>query len=182
MVARVSRKISLAAAFAAILFVTAIFKEIAVINATTVGFAYLITILVIADSWGFAESILASVAATICFNYFFLPPVGTWAIADPENWVALFAFVISSLIASQLSNRARRRTAEAGTRRIEMERLYALSRSIMLMNGEQPIGGRIADELARICEIPTVAIYDRAGDIVYRSGSDGIPELESRLK
>src|SRR5262245_3523712 len=182
MAARISRKISLAAALAAILFVTAIFKEIAVINATTVGFAYLITILVIAASWGFAESILASFAATFCFNYFFLPPVGTWAIADPENWVALFAFLISSLIASQLSNRTRRRTAEASTRRIEMERLYALSRSIMLMNGDRPIGGQIASELARICEIPSVAIYDRAGDIVYRSGSDGIPELESRLK
>src|SRR5438094_7555526 len=63
-----------------------------------------------------------------------------------------------------------------------MERLYALSRSIMLMNGEQPIGGQIADELARICEISAVAIYDRAGDIVYRSGADGIPEVEYRLK
>jgi len=182
MAARISRKISLAAALGAVVFVTAVFQEIAVINATTVGFAYLITILLIAASWGFAESVVASIVATICFSYFFLPPVGTWAIADPENWIALFAFLISSLIAGQLSNRARRRTAEASTRRIEMERLYALSRSIMLMNGEQPIGGQIADELARICEIPTVAIYDRAGDIVYRSGSDGIPELESRLK
>ena len=78
MVARGSRKISLAAALAAILLVTAIFKEVAVINATTVGFAYLITILVIAASWGFPESILASVVATVCLNYFFLPPVGTW--------------------------------------------------------------------------------------------------------
>ena len=182
MAARISRKISLAAACGAVVFVTAVFQEIAVINATTVGFAYLITILLIAASWGFAESVLASIVATICFSYFFLPPVGAWAIADPENWIALFAFLISSLIASQLSNRARRRTAEASTRRIEMERLYALSRSIMLMNGDQPIGGQIAEELARIYEIPTVAIYDRAGDMVYRSGSDGIPELESRLK
>src|SRR5438876_12196416 len=179
---RISRKISLAAAFAAVVLVTVIFKEIAGINATTVGLAYLITILMIAASWGIAESVLASVIATFCFNYFFLPPVGTWAISDPENLVALFAFLISSLIASDLSNRARRRTAEASTRRIEMERLYALSRSIMVMNGEQPIGGKIADELARICEIPTVAIYDRIGDIVYRSGLDGIPVLESRLK
>src|SRR5215471_2716136 len=111
----------------------------AIFNATTVGFAYLIAILLIAASWGIAESVLASVAATICFNYFFLPPVGTWAISDPENWVALFAFLISSLIASDLSNRAKRRTAEASTRRMEMEKLYALSRSILLMNGDAPI-------------------------------------------
>jgi two-component system sensor histidine kinase KdpD len=179
---RISRKISLAAAFAAIVLVTVVFKEIAVVNFTTVGFAYLITILMIAASWGIAESVLASLVATFSFNYFFLPPVGTWAISDPENLVALFAFLISSLIASELSNRARRRTAEASTGRIEMERLYALSRSIMLMNGEEPIGGEIARELARICEIPAVAIYDRPADIVYRGGLDTVPSLESRLK
>src|SRR5947209_13547368 len=131
---RVSRKISLVAAVAAVVAVTVVFKETARINATTVGFAYLITILIIAASWGIAESVLASVVATFCFNYFFLPPVGTWAISDPENLVALVAFLFSSLIASDLSNRAKRRTAEASTRRIEMERLYAVSLTFLLMN------------------------------------------------
>jgi two-component system, OmpR family, sensor histidine kinase KdpD len=180
---RISRKISLVAAFAAVVLVTVVFKEITRINATTVGFAYLITILMIAASWGIAESVLASVVATFCFNYFFLPPVGTWAISDPENLIALVAFLFSSLIASDLSNRARRRTAEASTRRIEMERLYALSRSILLMKEDDaPIGEQIAGELARICEIPAVAIYDRPADILYRGGLDTVPFLESRLK
>ena len=179
---RISKTVSLAAALAAVVLVTVIFQRIAGINATTVGFAYLITILVIAASWGIAESVLASVLATFCFNYFFLPPIGTWAISDPENLVALFAFLISALIASDLSNRATRRTAEAGTRRIEMERLYFLSRSIMLMGSEPPIGAQIAAELARIYEIPAVAIYDRPADTVYRGGPGTIPSVESRLK
>src|SRR5438132_3032878 len=182
MAARISRKISLAAALGAVVFVTAVFKGIAVINATTVGFAYLITILLIAASWGIAESVLASIVATICLNYFFLPPLGTWRIADPEHWVALFAFLISSLIASDLSNRASRRTAEASTRRIEMERLYELSRSIMVMNGDESIGAQIAKEMARIYEIPAVAIYDRTTDVVSRAGEGSISSVESRLK
>jgi len=70
---------------AAVLLVTVVFRASAVINATTVGFAYLITVLLVAASWGFAESVVASFAATVCFSYFFLPPVGTLAIADPEN-------------------------------------------------------------------------------------------------
>ena len=102
----------LAAAVAAVFFATAVFKEIAVINATTVGFAYLITILVIAASWGFAESILASVLATVCFNYFFLPPVRTWVIADPQNLVAWAAFTLTALIAGELSAYAQRRRRE----------------------------------------------------------------------
>src|SRR5262249_42242324 len=147
-----------------------------------VGFAYLITILLIAASWGITESVFASVVATFCFNYYFLPPVGTWRISDSENWIALFAFLISSLIASDLSNRARRRTAEAGTRRIEMERLYELSRAIMLMNSNEPIGKQIANELARICEIPAVAIYDRSASSVHCGGSDTVLRIESQLR
>src|SRR5262245_43224401 len=110
---KANRKINFAATIAAVLLVTLAFRMVAIVNATTVGFAYLITILVVAASWGIAESVVASIAATICFNYFFLPPLGTWAIADPENWVALLTFLISSLIASELSNRAKRRTVEA---------------------------------------------------------------------
>ena len=179
---RVSRKISVVAACAAVIGVTVVFKEIIFVNATTVGFAYLITILLIAASWGITESVFASIVATFCFNYYFLPPVGTWRISDSENWIALFAFLISSLIASDLSNRARRRTAEASIRTVEMERLYELSRAIMLMNTDQPIGKQIANELARICEIPAVAIYDRSGSIVHYGGSDAILRMESQLR
>jgi two-component system, OmpR family, sensor histidine kinase KdpD len=118
------------AAAAIVVFVTLVFRMFAIVNATTVGFAYPITILLIAASWGMLQAVAASLVATVCFNYFFPPPVGTWRVADPENWVALFAFLISALIASELSSRARHRTAEANTRQLEMERLYSLSRAI----------------------------------------------------
>ncbi len=166
---------------AAVALATLVCKLAVVANATTAGFAYLIAVLLVAAAWGLAESVVASIAATVSFNYFFLPPVGTVRIADPENWVAFFTFLISSLIASQLSNRAKRRTIEASTRQLEMERLYALSRAIMAMDSSQPMGAEIARELAQICEIPAVAIYDRGTDTVYYGGS-AMPDVESRLK
>jgi two-component system sensor histidine kinase KdpD len=175
MLNRIPLKAGLPAALAAVCLVTVIFKEVAAVNATTVGFAYLITILLIAAWAGIVESVLASIAATFCFNYFFLPPVGTWVISDPQNWVALFAFLMTALIASELSRRARRR-------RMEMERLYSLSRSIMTMDDNQPVGERIAFELARICEIPAVAIYDCRSDTIFYGGSDSIFRVESRLR
>ena len=73
---RFSRKVRLPAALFAVFLVTVVFKSIAGVNATTVGFGYLITILLIAASAGMAESIVASIVATFCFNYFFLPPSG----------------------------------------------------------------------------------------------------------
>src|SRR5439155_14356486 len=65
-----------------VLAVTFVFAAAAGVNATTVGFAYLIAIFLIAASWGLTESIAASVTATACFNYFFLPPIRTWRIAE----------------------------------------------------------------------------------------------------
>jgi two-component system sensor histidine kinase KdpD len=179
---RVSWKLSYAATVAAIVFMTLLFRTVAIVNATTVGFAYLIAILLVAASWGIRESVVASIVATVCLNYFYLPPVGTWAISDPENWVALASFLISSLIASELSNRARRRTAEANTRKIEMERLYALSRAILTMEGNEPVGDQIVRELRRVGEIPEVAIYDRLSNVVYRGSERELPGVDGRLR
>ena len=178
---RILRQFRFVGALAAVLAVTLVLRAVAVVNATTVGFAYLITILVVAASWGLSESVVASVTATVCFNYFFLPPVGTWRIADPENWVSLGTFLISSLIASQLSDRAKRRAIEARTRQVEMERLYALSTQIM-MDSNQPAGSVIARELAAIGEIPVVALYDRPNDAVYYGGTEDATHVLERLK
>ncbi|HEY2383724.1 MAG TPA: DUF4118 domain-containing protein [Terriglobia bacterium] len=172
---RISFKISLPAALGAVFLITLVFRQIVAVNATTVGFVYLISILLIAAWCGIVESVVASLAATVCFNYFFLPPVGAWTISDPENWAALFAFLFSGLIASELSRRGRRRG-------MEMERLYSLSRTIMMMDETQPIGEQLARELARICEIPAVAIYDCRTDAVFIGGADSIFNVESRLK
>src|SRR5580700_9738625 len=70
-------------------------------NPTTVGFAYLLLVLLIASAWGLAEATLASVAATLAYNFFFLPPVGKFAISDPQNWVAFFGFLATALITSR---------------------------------------------------------------------------------
>jgi two-component system, OmpR family, sensor histidine kinase KdpD len=172
----------IAGALGAVLAVTLVFQIIAVVNATTVGFAYLVAILLVAAAWGLTESVIASLAATVGFSYFFLPPVRTFAIADPENWIAMFTFLISALIASQLSDRAKRRTIEARTRQIEMERLYALSRAIMLMAPGEPVGSYITREIARVCEIPAVALYDRPNESIYYEGEEDVAYLQSKLR
>src|SRR5260370_2858579 len=79
-------------------------------NPTTVAFAYLLFVLIVASTWGFVEAALSSILATLAFNFFFLPPVGTFTIADPQNWVALFSFLATSLIASRLSDTPNKRT------------------------------------------------------------------------
>ena len=68
----------------------------------------------------------------VALNYFFLPPVGTLTVSDPQNWVALAAFIITAITASQLSVSARRRAAEAEERRREVKRPYDLGQAMLL--------------------------------------------------
>ncbi|HZB47345.1 MAG TPA: DUF4118 domain-containing protein, partial [Pyrinomonadaceae bacterium] len=94
------------------------------INSTTVALALLLAVLFIAARMERGPALVASALAAFCFNFFFLPPFGTLHIAEPENWVALVAFLLTAVVAGQLSTRARRRAEEAEAGRLEIERLY----------------------------------------------------------
>src|ERR1019366_5083385 len=128
--------------------VTYIAHHVIPVNATTAGFAYLMLVLLIASTMGFVESALASVAATLTLNFFFLPPVGKLTIADPQNWVALFSFLTTSLIASRLSAEAKRRALDAVARQQEVERLYTFSRAILLIDSSEPFPRQLVRILA----------------------------------
>ena len=95
------------------------------VNAATVSLALLLNVLFIATRWGSVPALLASILAMLCFNFFFLPPFGTFTIAATDNWIALLAFLITAVTAGQLSARAKRRAEEAEVGRREIERLYA---------------------------------------------------------
>ena len=94
------------------------------VNPTTVALVLLLLVLFVATAWGSKPAILASLLGVACFNFFFLAPFGTFSIAEPENWIAFIAFVITAVTAGQLSARARQRAEEANAARTEVERLY----------------------------------------------------------
>lgn len=94
------------------------------INATTVALALLLVVLLAATWYGARPAIVASLLGVLCFNHFFLPPFGTLAIAAPDNWIALIAFLVTAVTVGQLSAHAKRRAEEADAGRQEIERLY----------------------------------------------------------
>src|SRR5690242_3045398 len=95
------------------------------VNAATVSLALLLNVLFIATRWGSLPALAASIVAMLGFNFFFLPPFGTFTIAATDNWIALVAFLVTAITAGQLSARAKRRAEEAEAGRREIERLYA---------------------------------------------------------
>ena len=172
----------IAAALAAIAAITFFFYRVALVNAASVGFFYLVAVLAIAAVGGLVESTLASIFAMLCFNYFFFPPIGTFTVADPRNWVALFAFLATSLMASQLSARAKRRTEEAIDRQREMERLYSLSRGLLLTDATERIASPVVQQIAQALESAAVALYDRSSGEIYRASIDDVSDLEPRMR
>jgi two-component system sensor histidine kinase KdpD len=152
------------------------------VNATTAGFAYLLGVLTVATIWGLVEAVVASFAAMGCFNFFFFPPVGQFTIADPQNWVALFAFLATALVASHLSDRAKKQAFEAKGRQQETEQLYALSRTILLVDSSRSIGFQVAQHIAEIFDCPAVVLYDANTGEVFRGGAEDLPDVEDKLK
>jgi two-component system sensor histidine kinase KdpD len=146
-------------------FVTLICFRIIQANATTVALMMLLVVLGVATRWGLIEATFTSLAAVLAFNYFFLPPIGRLTIDDPQNWIALFAFLVTAITTSQLSTRAQRRARESLLRKQESERLYTLSRSMLTDEGATIQFG--LREAARIFGFDLIAFYDRSRDEIY---------------
>ncbi|MDR3677034.1 MAG: DUF4118 domain-containing protein [Acidobacteriota bacterium] len=152
------------------------------VNNVTVALSFLLAVLAIATRWGLVEALAASVAGMLCFNFFFLPPVGALTIADPQNWVALSAFVVTAVIASQLSTSLRTQALESSHRQQEMERLYTLSRNLLLLEVHGHLAQEITNLIAQVFEVPGLALYDRATDRIHRAGPHDIPVEPGKLR
>jgi two-component system sensor histidine kinase KdpD len=110
-------------------------------NPTIAALTFLLIVLIIASTSRLWVAFVTAIAAMLGFNYYFLPPVGALTIADPQNWVALFVFLVVSLIASNLSAAVRARAQEAQSRRDELARLFDLSRDILVMTDSHALSG-----------------------------------------
>ncbi len=122
---KLGRGVRIAVSFGVVLLVTAAllpYREF--LNSTEVALTLLLVVLFASTLFGSTAGLLASVVGILCFNFFFLPPFHTLNISGAENWLAFGTFVITALIAGQLSGYARRRAEESEARQREIETLY----------------------------------------------------------
>jgi len=166
----------------AVLLLTWVGHSFLHVNATTAGFLYLLLILIVASTWGFVEAAALSVMASFLENYYFFPPVGTLTIADPQNSIALFSFLIVSLIASRLSTKAKRRAQDAIERQQDIERLYTLSRSILLIGGSESFQNELVGKVAEAFGVNAVILYDRRSGEFFRAGPSDFESMDQQLR
>src|SRR5215472_792996 len=161
------------AALAIVLGITLFYrKALPQVNQTTVGFSFLLAILAVSTLWGMAVSAVMSVAAMLAYNFFFLPPVGTFTIADRQNWIALFAFLITALVASNLAERARREAEGAEQRRREVEQLYGLSQRLLASENVLELMNKLPQYVQETFSVGSVVAMAADHPTVYRSSLD----------
>lgn len=162
----------IAACLALVLAVVLFFRRVASVNPTTVALTYLVVVLAVSAIWRLRYAVFTAVLATVCFNFFFLPPFGTFTIADPQNWIALFAFLATAVIASQLAERAHRNADTANQRRREAERLYAFSQTLLLTEKLAELMNAIPSIVIDIFGGNASAIFVKERQQTYRSSPD----------
>jgi two-component system, OmpR family, sensor histidine kinase KdpD len=150
--------------------ISVFYRRVLPVNATTVALTYLLAIVAVSTAWGLAVAVVMSIAAMLSFNYNFLPPIGKFTVADPQNWVALFAFLAVSVLVSQLSNRARRKAEDASARRREIERLYLFSQGLLEFGNVIQLQNRIPSQIVEVFEVGAAALLLADKQKVYRSG------------
>ena len=147
------------AGLAAVVLMTVIARGLH-LNLSASGSLYFLIVVMVSVIWGFAEASVTSLIAVCCLNYYFVPPELTWSVADPQNWVALATFEIIALTVSRLSTRAQGQARAEARHRMEVQKLYELSRRILLLDRRQTIGPQIVSLISEIFRTESVALFD----------------------
>lgn len=163
---------------AIVALIVVLYRHLIPVNPTTVALTFLVAVLLVSAFWELRDAVFLAILATLAFNFFFLPPYGTFTIADPQNWVALVAFLIAAIIASQLSERARREALRANQRRREIERLYGFSQRLLTTQNVAELLNQLPAFLVESFGLKAAAHFIPGREDIYFSGRD-IKDLDA---
>lgn len=149
------------------------------VNSTTVALAFLIIVLSAATFFGRNPALLASFVAMLCFNYFFLPPVHTWTISDPQNLVAWAAFTITALVAGELSAYANRRAREAEQLYEELQTAFAAATEAEALKQSEKLKSALLDAVTHDLRTPLTSIKASVTTLLDSEGGHRTIELNS---
>ncbi len=126
----------------------------------TAGFLYLLPILWISFRWGWFEATIASVLAVGCLDYFFTKPLLHFYMADSQDWIAIAGFESVVLVISQLAHRLREHAFTNTLQRDRLEKLYEMSKAILVLNRREEVGRQIVAHILDIFHVDGVALWE----------------------
>jgi two-component system sensor histidine kinase KdpD len=144
----------------------------------TAGFIYLLVVLLTTLAYGLWQATFVSLVAVSCLNYFFIPPILSFSVSDPRDWIALVSFQFCALLVSRLSSREQSLARDANYQRLEMKKLYELSHGILLCDLHRPAGAQLVQLIRRIFQAEDVAIFDADLALLDHEGAWSAEERE----
>ena len=135
-----------------------------------VDLVFLTAVVGVAVRYGLWPSLLATVAASLCYNFFFLPPIYTFTITDPTNVAAFVFFTVVAVVVSHFAARARTRTVAAHERVRSVELLYAFSRKLAGVGTLDDVLWATAYQTALMLKVRVVLLLPENGSIVVKAG------------
>jgi two-component system, OmpR family, sensor histidine kinase KdpD len=142
-----------------------------------IALVFLTAVLASAVAFGLWPSLFGSLIAVFAYNVFFLKPIYTVTIADPENVVAMFFFVVVAVIVSNLTSRVRNQAIAARRRARTMEDLYLFSRKLGAASSLEELLQAIADQIALMLEVRVRLLLPEGDDLAMRAASPGADEF-----
>ena len=139
-------------------------------DAATAAVLLFLVVLLTGAYTRFTEAIVVSILATLCLDYFFIPPVGSITIADPEGWIILLAFLAVAFVTSYLSDRLRQQRNEIAIQQNESERLHIFSRSMLLSSSADDIPRLGVNKCIELFGFDAVVLYERGTGLFQSSG------------
>jgi two-component system sensor histidine kinase KdpD len=139
-------------------------------------------VLLVAANWGLRLSIYISILSALAFNFFFLPPILTLTVGDGRNWIALLAFLVTSIVASQLAEKARAEAYSSRCRQREAERLYQFSQQMLTTGNVIDLLNVLPQMIAATFNLAGAAVYLRERDRVYRSSPNYMDVTATELR
>lgn len=147
----------------------------------SVGFLYLVFVVLAAVYGGFWQATLLSVISVALLDYFFDDPIFSFSVERVSNWLELGVFEFTALVITQLSNRAQLRALEAVAAHRDTARLYQTARRILLWDSRSDPGHLVASVIREEFELSQVVLFDGLSAALYESG-DGAAEIEQRTR
>lgn len=149
------------------------------VNLTTVALTFLLAVLSLATFVGRNPALLTSFVAMLSFNYLFIPPVGTWHIADPQNLVAWASFTITAIVAGELSAYARRRAREAERLYVELETTFKTATQAEALRQSEKLKSALLDAVTHDLRTPLTSIKASVTTLLESEGGHRTIELDS---
>ena len=138
---------------------------------TNVALLYLVPVLVAATRYGLRTGVVTGIVASLAYNFFFIPPVHTFTIADPQNLITVIVLLGVAVLVSQMAARARAQTLLAERNAAQNRALAGFARLIAGETRAAGVGQVLCGEVARLLEVRTILLLPEAEALVLRAAN-----------